>query len=57
MFRYSWGRTDFPGGSERDLMKSIREKLLPLPEETIVYPGHEGATKIGDERRVHRYEA
>lgn len=56
MFRYSWGRTDFPGGSERDLMNSIRQKLLPLPPETMVYPGHEGATQIGDERRLHRYE-
>jgi len=55
MFRYSWGRTDFPGGSEQALMTSIREKLLPLPPETIVYPGHEGATRIGDERRMHGY--
>ena len=55
MFRCSWGRTDFWGGSERDLMESIRTKLLPLPEETVVYPGHEGATTIANERRVHGY--
>lgn len=56
LFRFSWGRTDFPGGSERDLMDSIRNKLLPLPEDTIVYPGHEGATRIGDERKLHLYQ-
>lgn len=55
MFRYSWGRTDFPGGSEMQLMDSIRNKLLPLPEDTVVYPGHECATNIGDERRMHGY--
>ncbi len=55
MFRYSWGRTDFPGGNEIALMTSIREKLLPLPEDTIVYPGHEGQTIIRDERKIHNY--
>lgn len=55
MFRYSWGRTDFPGGSEIALMDSIRNKLLPLPEDTIVYPGHESATIIRDERKIHNY--
>lgn len=55
MFYCSWGRTDFPGGSERDLMDSIREKLLPLPEDVKVYPGHEGATTIGNERRMHGF--
>lgn len=55
MFRYSWGRTDFPGGSEDAIMHSIRTKLLPLPEDTVVYPGHEGATVIADERKIHGY--
>lgn len=55
MFRFSWGRTDFPGGSEIDLMRSIRQKLLPLPPETKVYPGHDCSTTIGDERRMHGY--
>ena len=55
MFRFSWGRSDFPGGSEAELMASLREKLLPLPEDTMVFPGHEGATMIGDERRLHGY--
>ena len=55
MFRYSWGRTDFPGGSQKEIMESIHKKLLPLPGETLVLPGHEGATRISDERRVHGY--
>lgn len=56
MFRFSWGRTDFPGGSDIDLMRSIREKLLPLPPETMVYPGHDCATVIRDERMMHGYK-
>ena len=53
LFFHSWGRTDFPGGNEALLFRSIREKLLPLPPETRVLPGHEGTTTIGEERRVH----
>ncbi|NLJ59377.1 MAG: MBL fold metallo-hydrolase [Firmicutes bacterium] len=49
------GRTDFPGGSYDDLMKSIEEKLLVLPDETLVYPGHGPSTTIGRERdRLNR---
>ena len=55
MFYRSWGRTDFPGGSEKDLMQSLRKMMEELPPETIVYPGHEMATKIADERRMHGY--
>jgi len=51
LFNFGIGRTDFPGGSYEHLMKSIREKLMVLPDETIVYPGHGPATTIGDERR------
>jgi glyoxylase-like metal-dependent hydrolase (beta-lactamase superfamily II) len=51
LFNYGIGRTDFRGGSYELLMKSIREKLMVLPDETIVYPGHGPATTIGDERR------
>ena len=57
MFFRSWGRTDFPGGDENALMKSIWEKLLPLPEETTVFPGHDRATDIKSERRMHGYKA
>ncbi|WP_316572032.1 MBL fold metallo-hydrolase [Neobacillus sp. YIM B06451] len=49
LFMGSIGRTDLPGGNEKELMKSIHSKLLALPEETIVLPGHGPATTIGDE--------
>ncbi len=45
------GRTDFPGMSHERLIKSIWEKLMVLPDETVVYPGHGPSTTIGDERR------
>jgi len=51
LFNFGIGRTDFPGCSHERLMKSIREKLMVLPDETIVYPGHGPPTTIGDERR------
>ncbi len=51
LFNFGIGRTDFPGCSHERLMKSIREKLMVLPDETIVYPGHGPSTTIGDERR------
>lgn len=38
MFRGAWGRIDLPTGSFDNIIKSIAEKLMPLPEETIVYP-------------------
>jgi hydroxyacylglutathione hydrolase len=51
LFNLGIGRTDFPGMSSERLMKSIREKLMVLPDETTVYPGHGPPTTIGDERR------
>lgn len=56
MFYRSWGRTDFPGGSTHDLMNSLRNVLLPLPPETVVYPGHDMATDIAGERAMHGYQ-
>jgi len=53
LFCHSWGRTDFAGGDEAALFRSIREKLLVLPPEVLVLPGHEGSTTIGEERMVH----
>lgn len=50
LFRGGVGRTDFPGGDSARLLASIKEKLLPLPDETRVYPGHGGASDIGYER-------
>jgi hydroxyacylglutathione hydrolase len=51
LFNFGIGRTDFPGCSHERLMKSISEKLMVLPDETIVYPGHGPATTIGNERQ------
>jgi glyoxylase-like metal-dependent hydrolase (beta-lactamase superfamily II) len=50
LFAESVGRTDFPGGSMDELIKSINEKLLTLPDETKVYPGHGPTTTIARER-------
>ena len=50
LFAGSIGRTDLWGGSFSEIMESIQEKLLVLPDETIVYPGHGPATTIADER-------
>jgi len=50
LFRGSIGRTDLPGGDHATLLHSIRTQLWPLPDETIVYPGHGQPTTIGWER-------
>lgn len=55
LFAESVGRTDLPGGSHETLMASIRSKLLPLPEETVVYPGHGPESSIGHEKRHNPY--
>lgn len=50
LFNMGIGRTDFPGGSMRILLQSIRDKLFALPDDTVVYSGHGPATTIGFER-------
>ena len=50
LFAGSVGRVDLPGGSMEVLMKSIEERLLTLPDETVVYSGHGPRTTIGNER-------
>jgi hydroxyacylglutathione hydrolase len=50
MFKDTIGRTDLPSGDFNLLMKSIREKLFTLPDETVVYPGHGPETSIGYEK-------
>lgn len=53
MFRGTWGRTDLPTSSREEIMDSIINKLLKLPDETIVYPGHGKSTMIGDEKPIY----
>ena len=55
LFQGSIGRTDLPGGSEALLLKTIREKLLTLPNETHVLSGHGAPTTIGEERRTNPF--
>ena len=50
LFAGSVGRADLPGGSMEVLMRSIEERLLTLPDETRVFPGHGPQTEIGNER-------
>ena len=50
LFHGSIGRTDLPGGSFPQIIRSIHEKLLVLPDDLVVYPGHGDTTTIGDER-------
>ena len=53
MFRGTWGRTDLPTGSIEDIMDSITNKLLKLPDNTIVYPGHGKSTMIKEEKPIY----
>lgn len=55
LFRGTVGRTDLPGGNTAQLMQSIQQQLLPLDEETAVYPGHGESTTIGYEKRTNRF--
>lgn len=55
LFCESVGRTDFPKGSMSQLVRSIKEKLLPLPNDTKVLPGHAQWTTIGNERQYNPF--
>ena len=55
LFAGSIGRTDLPGGNTRKLLASIRERLLVLPDEVKVIPGHGPATTIGSEREKNPF--
>lgn len=55
LFAHSIGRTDLPGGNYGQIIDSIHTRLLTLPDETHVIPGHGPATTIGDERRANPF--
>jgi len=55
LFQGSIGRTDLPGGSFPQIIRSIREKLLTLPDDIVVIPGHGGSTTIGEEREYNPF--
>lgn len=55
LFQESVGRTDLPTGSMGGLVRSVREKLMPLPEEVKVYPGHGESTTIGHEKQYNPF--
>jgi glyoxylase-like metal-dependent hydrolase (beta-lactamase superfamily II) len=55
LFAGSIGRTDLPGGSFEKIMRSLHDKLLTLPDETTVTPGHGPLTSIGAEREVNPF--
>lgn len=57
LFQESTGRTDFPTGSMSSIVRSIREKLFVLPDETKVYPGHGDSTTIGYEKKYNPFVA
>ena len=55
LFAGSIGRTDLPGGNTTQLINAVKNKLLTLPDSTIVYPGHGDPTTIGDEKRYNPF--
>ena len=55
LFRECIGRTDLPGGNHIDLIRNIQEKLLILPDEIVVFCGHDETTTIGHEKRYNPY--
>ncbi|MGQ0842668.1 MAG: MBL fold metallo-hydrolase [Sporichthyaceae bacterium] len=57
LFQGSIGRTDLPGGSYEQMLNSLATKVLPLPDNTYVLPGHGGETTIGAERATNPYLA
>ena len=55
LFRDSIGRTDLPGGDSRQILQSIHAQLMPLPGETLVYPGHGEPTTIAREKESNYF--
>lgn len=57
LFRHSIGRTDFPGGNGAQLVRCLQERVLTLPDDVTVLPGHGPQTTIGEERQNNPYLA
>ncbi len=55
IFRGSVGRTDFPGGSMRTLVQSVKDKVFTLPSDTRIYPGHMDSTVVGWEKKTNPF--
>lgn len=55
LFAGSIGRTDFPGGSFQEIINSIKTKLMPLPDNFKIYPGHESFSTIGKEKKYNPF--
>ncbi len=55
LFAQGIGRSDIPAACEKDLLNSIREKLLTLRDEVIIYPGHGDSSRIGEERKSNPF--
>ncbi len=55
LFAGSIGRTDLPGGDLKKILRSLKDRLLPLPDETRVIPGHGASTTIGQERETNPF--
>jgi glyoxylase-like metal-dependent hydrolase (beta-lactamase superfamily II) len=55
LFAGSIGRTDLPGGNMRTMTETLRTKILPLPDDTVVLPGHGDSTTIGRERATNPF--
>lgn len=55
LFAGSIGRTDLPGGNSKQILRSLHDRLLSLPDETYVIPGHGPATTIGEERESNPF--
>ncbi len=53
LFRGTWGRTDLPTSNREDILKSIENKIMVLPDETFIYPGHGMVTMLKDEKPIY----
>jgi len=57
LFAGSIGRTDFPGGDHEVLLRNVREKIFPLGDDVVIYPGHGPKTTVGREKKTNPFFA